>query len=358
MAEALPALPGVYIFRGHQGEPLYIGTSKNIRSRVKTYFTSGEQRRAIREMLEIAESVEGRPVATELEANVTELRLLDEHRPRYNRRSTRPDRTIWVRLTDEPYPRLSVVRSVSEEAVHIGPMSGATAARTAVEALQEVLPVRTCLARLPRNPRSGARACILKDLGSCSAPCVSGEAEGYSEVVEALRGVLSHDPSPVIAALAERIDDYAGRLEYERAADLRNGISALVQGATDAQNFAALRRCTIVAARPEGQAWDVILLSRGWLAGSRKVSDPAPANLEAAADALLEGHADRDARPLPGEVYLAIAWLAAPDVRLLRVEGEWSQPVRGAGRHRSWVEARRDDRAQVWDAHAGPFPRI
>ncbi len=358
MAEGLPALPGVYVFRDHAGEPLYIGTSKNIRSRVKTYFTSGEQRRAIREMLEIAESVDGHPMPTEIEANVMELRLLDRHRPRYNRRSTRPDRTVWVRLTDEAYPRLSVVRSVSEEAIHIGPISGATAARAAVEAIHEVLPVRTCVTRLPRGPRPGARACVLKDLGSCSAPCVSGDAGGYSEVVEALRGVLNDDPSPVVAALAKRIDEYSTRLEYERAADLRNGISALIQGATDAQDFAALRRCTIVAARPEGEAWDVVSLSRGGLVGSLKVSDSAPAALEEAADALLEDRADPDTPTLPEETYLAIAWLAAPEARLLRIEGEWSQPVRGAARHRSWVEARRDDRAQVWNAYSGLYPRV
>ncbi|MCJ7827046.1 MAG: DEDD exonuclease domain-containing protein [Demequinaceae bacterium] len=360
MADALPPRPGVYIFRGNGGEPLYIGTSKNIRSRVKTYFTTGEQRRAIRDMLEIAESVDGYPTPTELEANVLEIRLIARHRPRYNRRSSRPERTPWVRLTDEPYPRLSVVRAISGEAVHIGPMGGAGDARAAVEALQEVLAIRTCVGRLPKVPKPGARACLLSDMGSCAAPCVHGDDGGYSQVIEALRDAITQDPSPVVEALAERIAEFAGRCEYERAAALRDGVSSLVRGAADAQYYRTLRRCTIVAGRPSGEAWDVVGISRGFLVGTSQLVAPSPEALEAAADALLEGVANPvpDGQPLVEEMQLIAAWLDSPEIRLLRIEGEWSQPLRGAARHASWVEARRDDRALVWDAYVGTSPRV
>lgn len=365
MADGLPPRPGVYVFRGHEGEPLYIGTSKNIRSRVKSYFTTGEQRRAIRDMLVIAESVEGLRTPTELEANVLEIRLIDRDRPRYNRRSSRPERTPWVRVTDEPYPRLSVVRAVSGEAIYIGPMGGVGDARAAVEALQEVLAIRTCTGRLPRVPRQGARGCLLGDLGSCAAPCVHGTLSGYPEVIESVRDAFTLDPSPVIEALAVRIAEFASRFEYERAAYLRDGVSALVQGAADAQYFGALRRCDIVAARPDGDAWDVAAIVRGWLVGSRRVSGSDPgASYDAAplatAEELLVGVRDAvpDGLPLVEEQQLIAAWLDSPGVRLLRVEGTWSQPVRGAGRHASWVEARREDRARVWDAEVGTSPRV
>ncbi|MBN2177666.1 MAG: DEDD exonuclease domain-containing protein [Demequinaceae bacterium] len=360
MADALPPFPGVYVFRGNGGEPLYIGTSKNIRSRVKTYFTSGEQRRAIRDMLVIAESVDGYPTPTEIEANVLEIRLIDRHRPRYNRRSSRPERTPWVRLTDEPHPRLSVVRAVSGEAVHIGPMGGAGDAKAAVEALEEVTAIRTCKARLPKTPTTGARACLQADLESCAAPCILGDAGGYPNVIETLIDAITRDPSPIVEALTERITDYAGRFEYERAAALRNGVSALIQGAADAQYYGALRRCSIVAGRPNGNSWDVIAVSGGWLTGSVRVVDPSHEALDAAADGLLADDAGQpsDVQPLVEEMQLVASWLDSPGVRLLRVEGEWSQPVRGAARHGSWVEARRTDRALVWDAYAGTSPRI
>src|SRR3546814_14436520 len=72
-----------------QGERLYVGTSKNLRSRVKTYFTRGEKRRQIREMLELAVGVDAYVCATDLEARVVEVRMIDRYRPRYNRSEER-----------------------------------------------------------------------------------------------------------------------------------------------------------------------------------------------------------------------------------------------------------------------------
>lgn len=351
MADPLPPHPGVYVFRGHEGETLYVGTSKNIRSRVKSYFTRGEQRRAIRDMLHIAETVQAYPTATELEANVVELRMINQERPRYNRKSTRPERTPWVTLTNEAFPRLSVVRALSGDSIHIGPMRGTGDARVAVEALHELGGVRTCTERLPIRPRPSARACLLADLGSCSAPCVNGEASGYADVAGALRSALVDDPSPVVHALAERIADFATRLEYERAAGLRDGVSALVSGAIEAQRLAALKRCTLVVARPDGTAWDIAAIAHGRLVATSKVEAGTTRAVWTAADALLDLALalNPPADTLVEERQLIANWLAIPGVRLLHVDGEWSQPTNGAGRHAAWVAARRDDHQQVAD---------
>ncbi len=356
MAETVPARPGAYAFRGPNDEVLYVGTSKNLRSRVKSYFTRGEQRRSIRDMLELAARVEALPTATELEANVLEIRMIERHRPRYNRRSARPERTPWVRLTDEAYPRLSVVRSLTGDAAHLGPMRGAGEAKLAIEALHELGGVRTCTTRLPRVPRPGARACLLADLGSCSAPCVNGEASGYGDVAEALRGAIVDDPSPVVEALAARVSEYADRLEFERASALRDGVSALVAGAAEAQRLAALRRVTIVAARASGPTWEVAVVVRGRLAGTALVgSGPAVA---AAASLILAQDDGTEDDPLVEEQQLIAAWLDKPGTRLVSVEGEWAQPVAGAARHRMWIEARREDRERVRDAYAAVAPRV
>lgn len=354
MAEALPSRPGVYVFRGNDGEPLYIGTSKNIRSRVKSYFTTGEQRRSIRDMLVIAESVDAHPTPTELEANVLEIRLIARDRPRYNRRSSHPEHTPWIRITEEPYPRLSLVRSVSGEALHIGPMAGVKDAKDVIEALHEALAVRSCTDRLPKTPRQGARGCILSDLGSCAAPCVHGDLNGYTEVVESLRDAILDDPSPIIDILTERIVEHARRLEYEQAASLRDGVSAFIQGVSDTQYFRALRRCTIVAARPDGEDWDVAAITRGGLSGTTRLHSTVAVGFDTTVEGLLESASASvpDGVPLVEEQRIIATWLAAPGVRLLRVDGEWSQPVRGAGRHSAWVTARQEDRSRVWDAYA------
>ncbi|WP_228373493.1 DEDD exonuclease domain-containing protein [Demequina gelatinilytica] len=342
MADRVPAKPGVYVFRGPRGERLYVGTSKNLRSRVKSYFTTGEQRRSVRDMLELAVDVDTLVCATELEANVREVRLISEHRPRYNRRSARPERTPWVRITEERYPRLAVSRAVAGPEGSLGPMRSGADARLAIEAVQSALGVRTCTTRLPITPRANARACLLKDLGACAAPCVRGEGSGYDETTAAMRDALGTDPSPVVSALEQQIAERAESLDYERAAELRDGVSAVVDGAMRAQRLAALARCSIVAVRPVDGSWDVAAFRRGALAGTERVTE----GVWDAADRLrtLTDDLDVAQEVLVEERELVARWIEAPGTRLLYVDGEWSNPVNGAGRHARWVEARRADR--------------
>ena len=124
LAEQLPHAPGVYLFRDERDRVLYVGTSKDLRTRVRTYFTASETRSRMGEMVALAARVEGIECATPLEAEVRELRLIAEHKPRYNRRSRFPERVHWIKLTREPWPRLSFVRRVvDDDAEYLGPYS-------------------------------------------------------------------------------------------------------------------------------------------------------------------------------------------------------------------------------------------
>ncbi|MBO0877062.1 MAG: DEDD exonuclease domain-containing protein, partial [Pseudonocardia sp.] len=135
LAERLPSTPGVYLFRGARDEVLYVGTSGDLRRRVRSYFTAAERRRRVRDMVGLARRVDVVECAHALEARVRELRLLGAHRPRFNRRSRTPYLAWWVVLTEEPFPRLSVVRTVREEA--LGPFVSRKAAVAAMEAIQD-----------------------------------------------------------------------------------------------------------------------------------------------------------------------------------------------------------------------------
>ncbi|HEY1484472.1 MAG TPA: DEDD exonuclease domain-containing protein, partial [Micromonosporaceae bacterium] len=122
LAEGLPDVPGVYVFRAADERPLYVGTSKSIATRVKSYFTAAEKRARISEMLGAAVRVDAIECAHSLEAEVRELRLIAAHKPPYNRRSKYPERTHWLKLTSEAYPRLSTVHRVSGDgAAYLGP---------------------------------------------------------------------------------------------------------------------------------------------------------------------------------------------------------------------------------------------
>ena len=104
----LPRKPGVYFFVDRDGSIIYVGKAKNLRTRVRSYFY-GDDRKSVAQMLRDLERVDHQVCSTEIEAEVTELRLIGEHRPRYNRRSRPPRSQHWVKLTNERYPRLSMV---------------------------------------------------------------------------------------------------------------------------------------------------------------------------------------------------------------------------------------------------------
>ncbi|MDN4481562.1 DEDD exonuclease domain-containing protein [Demequina muriae] len=340
MADRVPAKPGVYTFCGPLGERLYVGTSRNLRARVKSYFTSSESRRGIRDMLALAVDVDTVVCPTQLEATILEVRMIDQWRPRYNRRSARPERTAWLRLTDERYPRLSAVKSAYGEPSWLGPMRSMADARLAASALEQAIGIRTCTTRLTIVPRADARACILKDLGACTAPCIRGEESGYDVTLLAARDALDRDVSPVVEAMRREVASRAERLEYERAGELRDALSALVDGAMRRDRLAALRACRLVAVRRVDEAWELASFSHGALAGSTRVESgvwDAADELRTRWDAL-----EIDAA-LVEEQEIALRWLERPGTRLLYVDGEWSSPVTGAGRHRHWVDARRSD---------------
>jgi DNA polymerase-3 subunit epsilon len=235
LADGLPDAPGVYQFHGPGGEVLYVGTATSIRTRVRSYFTAAEHRRRMTEMVGLAEQVVPIVCGTVLEARVRELRLIAEKSPRYNRRSRHPERLPWVRLTAEPFPRLSIVRTVradggptpGEAEAHIGPFSGQAAATQAMEALRVAFRLRPCPRRLPRAPKPGSEACALAEMGLCGAPCTGDQTpEDYTALVDEVRDAMLVDPAPVVQAHAARIAALTQEERFEEAAQWRDQLEA------------------------------------------------------------------------------------------------------------------------------------
>ncbi|MCB7137252.1 DEDD exonuclease domain-containing protein [Cellulosimicrobium marinum] len=340
LADGLPDAPGVYLFRGPGDEVLYVGTSTSIRRRVRSYFTRSEKRGRITEMVRVAHAVTPVVCATPLEAQVRELRLIAEHSPRYNRRSRHPERMTWVRLTHEPYPRLSVVRDVRSPAAHIGPFGSARQAQSAVDALHDAFRLRQCTRRLPLVARDGAGACVLAEMGRCSAPCTATAPDtGYAEVADAVRAAFEGDPSPVVSALGEHIAALARDERYEQAGDVTRRLRAFLAGASRAQRLAPLARCAeLVAAREtDDGGWEVVVVRHARLAAtgvSPPGADPWPlvTSLVATAE-----HVPAPVAPAPAchphEADLVLAWLEQPGVRLVDVTDPWTSPVRSARSH-------------------------
>ena len=344
LAEGLPSAPGVYLFKDRQGRVLYVGTSRDIRRRVRTYFTASEQRTRMAEMVGIAESVTPVVCHTTLEAEVRELRLIAEHKPRYNRRSRHPERALWVKLTVEAFPRLSIVREVRDDGTrYVGPFSSRLAAESAIAALHEVVPLRQCTKKLSVRGRSAD--CALAQMGRCGAPCTGSQSvEDYASVVAEAAAVLGGDARGVVSALHERMGLLAGQERFEDAGAVRDRMLHLVRAAARAQRLAPLAASPeVVAARRSADGgWEVVCVRYGRLAGTTTTprgADPMPyiAALTASAEIVAPG-----AGPLPAatpeETEKVLRWLEAPGVRIVSLEGEWSCPVHGAGAARARLE--------------------
>jgi DNA polymerase-3 subunit epsilon len=339
LAEALPHAPGVYLFLDERSRVLYVGTSKDLRTRVRSYFTAAETRSRIGEMVALAESVTGIECATALEAEVRELRLIAEHKPKYNRRSRFPERVHWIKLTVEPWPRLSLVRRVADDgAEYIGPFSSRKVAERSVAALHETFPIRQCGGRMPKLP--SLSACALAEMGKCLSPCNgSVSPERYAAVVDDLRTSLVSRPDSVIAKLSRRMAALSQDERFEDAASFRDRLAAFLRGAARTQRLKALTRCpeVVAARREEDGRWAVHVVRHGRLAAAGVIPPGAHAGewvkgLRAAAETVLPGPG-----PTPSataeETEKILRWLESPGVRLVHVDGEWSCPVGGAAKH-------------------------
>ncbi|HMM95877.1 DEDD exonuclease domain-containing protein [Phycicoccus sp.] len=344
LADGLPDAPGVYLFKDGQGRVLYVGTSVSIRTRVRSYFTASEHRRRMGEMVRLAESVSPVVCATTLEAEVRELRLIAQHKPRYNRRSRHPEKALWVKLTVEPFPRLSIVRTVADDgARYAGPFGSRGAAEAAVAAVHEVLPLRQCVERL--SPKRVRTACALAEMGRCGAPCTGAQGvDEYAEVVERAALLLDGHGRELLVALQDRMAALSAAQRFEDAQVVRDRLVALVRGAARSQRLDPLARIPelVAARRSLTGGWEVVCVRYGRLAGSTTAprgADPMPYidALRASAEVVAAPVAPETAATTE-ESEKVLRWLESPGVRVVDVDGPWTCPVGGAAAVREQLE--------------------
>jgi DNA polymerase-3 subunit epsilon len=325
----------VYLFRGPRDEPLYVGTSTDLRSRVRSYFTSGEQRSRITEMVALAQRVDAIPCAHALEAAVRELRLIAEHKPRYNRRSRFPERALWVRLTEEPFPRLSVVRRVRPGAgVFLGPFPDRRAADSAVAAVHEALPLRQCTSRIPARPTSGS-ACALAGMGRCGAPCTGAQSvDDYAPVAGVFSAAVAGDPGALVAPLLSRVERLAAEERYEDAAVLRDRVAVLLRAVRRRQRLESLAAVhELVLARPDGDGgWELSVVRRGRLVAAGVAARGASVRgMLAELLTTAETITDDAATTSVDETELVLRWMEKPGTRLVELDGTLACPAPGTG---------------------------
>ncbi len=339
LADGLPHSPGVYLFKDDRSRVLYIGTSRDLRKRVRSYFTASESRSRIGEMVRLASTVTGIECATPLEAEVRELRLIAEHKPSYNRRSRFPEKVTFVKLTREPWPRLSLVKKVlDDDADYLGPFASRKVAEKCLAAIHDTFPVRQCSDRFGIRPSRSP--CVLAEMGRCLSPCDgSVDAHTYAAMVRQLRETLLRHPDDVVEAINARMSKLAADERFEEAGVHRDRLAAFVRAAARTQRLTSLTRCPeVVAARREDNGrWAVHVVRFGRLAAAGVIPPGADAHLFVTELRATAETVTPSPGPLPAataeESERILRWLESPSIRLIEIDGEWTCPVNGATRY-------------------------
>jgi excinuclease ABC subunit C len=290
-AGTIPEAPGSYQFKDAHGRVIYVGKASNLRQRLSNYFQSPRNLHPrTAQMVETAESVEWTIVRNEVEALMLEYSLIKQHDPRFNVR-LRDDKSYpFLAVTvDEQWPRALVMRGRKRKGTrYFGPYAHAYAIRDTLDLLLRSFPVRTCSpAKFNQHERLG-RPCLLFHIEKCAGPCV-GEIEElpYRDLVNELIDFLDGDTDEIVDRLEADMQSAATNLEFERAARLRDRLTA-VRKAIEKQQMVADRNedlDVIGIAEDELEASvQVFYVRRGRVVGRRgfvldKVEDLTPGRL-------------------------------------------------------------------------------
>jgi excinuclease ABC subunit C len=225
-----PSSAGVYLMRDADGEIIYIGKARNLRQRVRQYFSaSGDSRYQIKFLVARVADIDIMLTDTEKEALLLENTLIKQHRPRYNL-NLKDDKTYFSLRIDprESFPRFTVIRKISRDgARYFGPYSSAAAAKEVLRQLQRMFPLRHYpLARC----MSRDRPCLYHQIGQCSAPCKSLiTADDYATLVDGAMLFLEGKNHQLVAEFKRRMLAASEDLRFEEAARWRNLLNSIKQ---------------------------------------------------------------------------------------------------------------------------------
>jgi excinuclease ABC subunit C len=237
---SFPDAPGVYLFKDGRGRVLYVGKADVLRDRVRAYFGPSLDVRHVR-MVERAERVEFAVTGSISEAYLLEANLIKQHRPRYNIRLKDDKSYPYVKITlGEDFPRILRTRSLGDRtARYFGPFANAKSVDQSLDLLQKLFPYRTCKLTItaddegkgrtvPPSALPGGRPCLLFHLKRCTAPCVGNTTKDeYRATIDKSVLFLDGRYEPLARATKKEMESAAEALEFERAAALRDRLTAI-----------------------------------------------------------------------------------------------------------------------------------
>jgi excinuclease ABC subunit C len=262
----LPDRPGVYLMKGADGEVLYVGKAKSLRSRVRSYFGAGaSESLKTRELVRRVADFDTIVVGSEPEALILENNLIKEHRPRFNIQ-LRDDKSYpYIKVTiAEPFPRVFVTRRlIHDGSRYFGPYTDVGRMRQVLEVVKRLYTVRSCQYRLPRE--APPRPCLDYHIGRCLAPCVGlQDEESYRRMIDEVMDVLGGHSSRAARRLRDEMRRAAAEMNFERAAELRDALSRLdrLEAQQKVVDVSGSDRDVVAIARDGEEACGVVLRIR------------------------------------------------------------------------------------------------
>lgn len=285
--QQIPDAPGVYQMIGADGRILYIGKAVSLRNRVRSYFQDSAALDSRKQaMVERVVDVRTIVVTNEVEALILEANLIKRHQPQYNVQLRDDKRYPYLKVTNEPFPRVVFTRFVKDDgARYFGPYTNAHGLRELIDLVRLVFPLRTC-----REPIDGRRKrpCLQYHIKRCLAPCVGYQSEDeYDQMIDEVVLFLEGKQESLLARLQSEMRDASENMSYEAAARIRDRI-VHVRRVTESQKVVWKTRLDmdlIALARAQGQACaQVFLVRSGKLIGQEHfilsgVSDQSDATL-------------------------------------------------------------------------------
>lgn len=223
----LPSRPGVYLMRDKAGKVIYVGKAKDLRSRVRAYFNSADERSQVQFLVQRIEDVETLVTTSDKEALILENNLIKQYKPRYNIRLKDDKSYLSIKVTTaHAWPRIFATRKIVKDGSrYFGPFSSAVAARETIDIIEKHFLLRNCT---DHNFRNRSRPCLQYQIKRCVAPCVLPVPEDvYREHVRQAMLFIDGKRQELVAELRQKMQQKSEALEFEAAARIRDQIQAV-----------------------------------------------------------------------------------------------------------------------------------
>ena len=219
--KTIPTDPGVYRYYDEKGEIIYVGKAKNLKRRVSSYFNKQQQSGKVKVLVSRIADIKFTVVNNEMEALLLENNFIKQYKPRYNI-LLKDDKTYpWICVKNERFPRVFLTRKkVNDGSIYFGPYPSVMTAKTLLEMLRQLYPIRNCKLILKEEYINNGhyRPCLEYHIGNCKAPCDGSISEDdYRQMILNVKKVIKGNIHEVLKDMKTQMMDHASRLEFEKA---------------------------------------------------------------------------------------------------------------------------------------------